>query len=143
MAKVRYNRLIDIFLGITTYSLQNHLRTQVRDIGQIEVDEPYVGLNKLGAQFIIPVQAKGGNDKIGIVQIGQDVRFCAERYPQLICRPVAVQFKEENVIVMFLLDLQDEELRVVEERHYKLVPNIDITDAELERATRDQEDSRS
>ena len=27
LAKVRYNRLIDIFLGLTTYSLQNHLRT--------------------------------------------------------------------------------------------------------------------
>ncbi|HAC65639.1 MAG TPA: endonuclease, partial [Cyanothece sp. UBA12306] len=27
LTKVRYNRLIDIFLGLTTYSLQNHLRT--------------------------------------------------------------------------------------------------------------------
>ena len=26
-AIVRYNRLIDIFLGVTCYSLQNHLRT--------------------------------------------------------------------------------------------------------------------
>lgn len=29
LTKVRYNRLIDIFLGITAYSLQNHLRTTV------------------------------------------------------------------------------------------------------------------
>ena len=34
LAKVRYNRLIDIFLGIATYSLQNHLRTTVAGIGQ-------------------------------------------------------------------------------------------------------------
>src|SRR5271157_4057421 len=27
LAKVRYTRLIDTFLGITAYSLQNHLRT--------------------------------------------------------------------------------------------------------------------
>lgn len=39
LAIVRYNRLIDIFLGLTTYSLQNHLRTTVKGIGQIEVDE--------------------------------------------------------------------------------------------------------
>jgi len=26
--EVRYNRLIDLFLGITAYSLQNHLRTK-------------------------------------------------------------------------------------------------------------------
>ncbi len=44
LAKVRYNRLIDIFLGIATYSLQNHLQTFVKDMGQIEVDEVYVGV---------------------------------------------------------------------------------------------------
>jgi hypothetical protein len=32
LAKVRYNRIIDIFLGLTTFSLQNHLRTSVRNI---------------------------------------------------------------------------------------------------------------
>lgn len=29
LAKVRYNRLVDVFLGITGYSLQSHLRTNV------------------------------------------------------------------------------------------------------------------
>ena len=57
LAIVRYNRLIDIFLGITCYSLQNHLRTTVTGIGQIETDEIYVGIDKAGNQFIIPVQA--------------------------------------------------------------------------------------
>ena len=33
LAKVRYNRLIDIFLGIASYSLQNHLLTFVKDMG--------------------------------------------------------------------------------------------------------------
>lgn len=41
LAIVRYNRLIDTFLGLTTYSLQNHLRTTVQGIGQIEIDELY------------------------------------------------------------------------------------------------------
>ena len=31
LARVRYNRLIDIFLGISCYSLQNHLRTTVKE----------------------------------------------------------------------------------------------------------------
>ena len=38
LAKVRYNRLIDLFLGIACYSLQNHLRTAVRGMGQVETD---------------------------------------------------------------------------------------------------------
>ena len=63
LAIVRYNRLIDTFLGLTTYSLQNHLRTTVRGIGQIEIDELYVGLDKHGCHYIIPVQAKGGRTR--------------------------------------------------------------------------------
>lgn len=46
LAIVRYNRLVDTFLGLTTYSLQNHLRTTVKGMGQIEIDELYVGLDK-------------------------------------------------------------------------------------------------
>lgn len=73
LAKVRYNRLVDVFLGITTFSLQNHLRTTVTGIGQIEIDEIYVGIDKHGRQFVVPVQAKGGNDRHAVVQTQQDI----------------------------------------------------------------------
>ena len=46
LAKLRYNRLIDIFTGVTCYSIQNHLRTTVQDIGQVETDEIYEGLDR-------------------------------------------------------------------------------------------------
>lgn len=68
LAKVRYNRLLDIFTGVTCYSLQNHLRTTVPNMGQIETDELYVGVDKRGVHYVLPVQAKGGKDKLGIVQ---------------------------------------------------------------------------
>lgn len=51
LAIMRYNRLIDTFLGLTTYSLQNHLRTSVKDIGQIEIDELYFGLDRDGCHL--------------------------------------------------------------------------------------------
>src|SRR5579862_1502959 len=57
LAKIRYNRLIDIFLGIVAYSLQNHLRTNIENYGQIEIDELYVGVDSRGVQYIVPVQA--------------------------------------------------------------------------------------
>lgn len=34
LARVRYNRLIDIFTGVVCYSLQSHLRTTVKGMGQ-------------------------------------------------------------------------------------------------------------
>ena len=122
LAIVRYNRLIDTFLGLTTYSLQNHLRTTVKGVGQIEIDELYIGLDKYGCHYVIPVQAKGGKDQIGVVQTGQDIAFAAEKFPDMRCRPVAAQFMNEGVIALFELTLDDGQVKVVEERHYRLVP---------------------
>jgi len=122
LAIVRYNRLIDTFLSLTTYSLQNHLRTTVRGVGQIEIDELYIGLDKRGCHYVIPVQAKGGNDQIGIVQTTQDVRFVEQKFPGMRCRAIAAQFMTNNVVALFELTLQDDEIKVSEERHYRLVP---------------------
>jgi len=126
LAKVRYNRLIDIFLGLTTYSLQNHLRTQVKGMGQIEIDEIYVGLNRNGAHFVIPVQAKGGSDKLSPVQTAQDISCCEAKFPDLICRPVSAQFMADNVIALFELTVEGGRVLIVEERHYCLVPSDQI-----------------
>lgn len=131
LAKVRYNRLIDIFLGITASSLQNHLRTTVKDIGQIEIDELYVGVDRSGCQYVIPVQAKGGKDKHGRQQTEQDMACCAEKFPDLISRPVSAQFITRNKIAMFELAMQDGEIRVVSEEHYELTPAAAITTGDL------------
>jgi len=126
LAIVRYNRLIDTFLGLTTYSLQNHLRTTVTGIGQIEIDELYIGLDKRGCHYVIPVQAKGGKDQIGVVQTTQDIRYATQNFPGLRCRPIAAQFMEEWIVALFELTLQGDEVKVLEERHYRLVPASEL-----------------
>lgn len=120
LAIVRYNRLIDTFLGLTTFSLQSHLRTTVSGV-QIEIDELYVGLDGHGCHYVIPVQAKGGSDQIGVVQTAQDIKFAAAVFPGLKCRPIAAQFMEEGIIAMFELVLDGDNVKVAEERHYRLV----------------------
>ena len=122
LAIVRYNRLIDTFLSLTTYSLQNHLRTTVKGVGQIEIDELYIGLDQRGRHYVIPVQAKGGKDQIGLVQTAQDIRFVDEKFPGLRCRAIAVQFMDGMTVALFELTLLDGVIKVVEERHYRLVP---------------------
>ena len=134
LAKVRYNRLIDLFLGVVAYSLQSHFRTSVNDLGQIETDELYVGVRNSGQQFIIPVQAKGGTDRIGAVQAEQDLALCRDVFPELTPRPVAVQFvrdEEGEVIVMFELQLRGDEILIVDERHYRLVASDAISSEDL------------
>ncbi len=135
LAKLRYNRLIDIFLGIAAYSLQSHMRTTAKSLGgsQIEIDEVYVGVNKIGQQFIVPVQAKGGSDQLGGPQMRQDIAWSRERFPNLICRVVCAQFiNNGETIALFELTEQNGDLKVVEEKHYRLVPANSITDKELQ-----------
>lgn len=132
LALVRYNRLLDIFLGLTTYSLQNHLRTTVKGIGQVEVDEVYVGLDRFGVQYILPVQAKGGTDEIGLTQIEQDLGVCEEKWPHMEARAIAVQFMDDDKIAMFELGLQDSQVAVIREAHYRLVSYSEITDEDRE-----------
>ncbi|TBZ79675.1 endonuclease [Rhizobium leguminosarum bv. viciae] len=133
LAKVRYNRLIDIFLGITAYSLQNHLRTKIANYGQIEIDELYVGVDSKGAQYIVPVQAKGGSDKLGVIQTIQDATFCRtqERYRHCTPRTVSAQFMGDDVIAMFELTFDGDDVSIVDEKHYKLVPGSHISPADL------------
>jgi hypothetical protein len=131
LARLRYNRLIDIFTGVTCYSLQNHLRTTVPDIGQIEIDEVYVGVDRRGAHYVFPVQAKGGRDRLSIVQIEQDFALCKHKFPGLICRPIAAQFIEGELIALFDFEDSDKGLVVATERHYRLVLPDKVSDDEL------------
>jgi len=131
LAKLRYNRLIDIFTGVTCYSLQNHLRTSVPDLGQVETDEVYIGIDRRGAHFVFPVQAKGGTDTISVVQIEQDFALCARKFPAAICRPIAAQFMSDEVIALFEFELGEEGVAVTSERHYRLVPSDALSIEEL------------
>ena len=134
LAKIRYNRLVDVFLGIAASSLQNHLRTRIENYGQIEIDELYVGVDSRGAQYIVPVQAKGGRDRIGVIQTIQDTIFCksGDRYRHCIPRPVSAQFMPDDTIAMFELMFDGNDVHIVQERHYRLSNADDIGPSDLE-----------
>jgi DNA modification methylase len=138
LAILRYNRLIDIFLGITCYPLQSHLRTTVPGMGQVETDEIYIGINKKGTQFAVPVQAKGNTDELGIVQIEQDFEICRTKFPNLICRSVAAQFIDRDLIALFELERSNGEITIKEEKHYHIVPNDCLSDAEVNQYSQEQ-----
>jgi len=131
LARLRYNRLVDIFTGVTCYSLQNHLRTTVPDMGQVETDELYVGVDKKGSHYIFPIQAKGGTDKPNVVQMEQDFAVCAHKFPGLICRPIGAQFMEGGVIALFEFEQSNGTVSISSEKHYKLVPPEEVTEADL------------
>ncbi len=142
LTRVRYNRLVDLFTGLTCYSIQNHLRTTVEGVGQIEVDEIYFGVSRRGAHYAIPCQAKSPGDRFGIVQVMQDAALCALKYPNAICKPIALQFTGENDVAILEFVVREDgdlmKLAVVDERHYRLVPRSELSAAELARMRREE-----
>ena len=128
LAKVRYNRLVDIFTGITSESLQNHYRTQIEEYGQIEVDEMYVGVDKNGRQYFMPLEAKAKTGDLSIIQIGQNIACGKKQFPKLILKPLGAKFLADDSIAMFSFNAADnwDEIQKVDEQRYKLVPSDQI-----------------
>ncbi len=93
LARIRYNRLVDIFMGLTTYHLQGHYRTTVPRIGQVEVDDLYIGIDTNGQGFSLPVEAKAASpkDQLGVVQITQIVGFARNNFKDLPIRPIGIK----------------------------------------------------
>ncbi len=140
LARVRYNRLLDVFTGLACYPLQSHLRTSITisnaidgtpSSSQVETDDLYVGLDKHGAHHILPVQAKGGSDALSVIQVWQDFRVAEQKFPALIARPVAAQFLEDGVIALFEFEETNDQITIIREHHYNLVPPEELDPAEL------------
>jgi hypothetical protein len=131
LARLRYNRLIDLFSGVTCYSLQSHLRTSVKELGGVETDELYVGIDRQGVHYVFPIQAKGGRDKLSVVQVEQDIALCAEKFSMLVCRPLAAQFMTGDIIALFEFQTAGEDLSIRDERHYRLVSPDELSPEEL------------
>lgn len=125
LAKVRYNRLIDAFLGIATFHLQGHFRTFLKGIGQVEIDDLYVGIDKEGKEYVIPISAKGSDlrEKVGVTQIADLINFGKQNFSGLILKPVAIKEWQDGSIFVLLFNTVDDvgEIRTVSYRRYKLV----------------------
>ena len=141
LARVRYNRLLDIFTGMACFSLQNHLRTSIEVQGssgakwskaQVETDELYVGIDRHGSHHILPVQAKGGTDRLSIIQIWQDFRVAEQKFGSLTARPIATQFLDDKSITLFEFLESGSQISIARERHYSLVLPENLTDQDLE-----------
>jgi hypothetical protein len=101
-------------------------------MGQVETDEVYIGVDRRGAHYIFPVQAKGGSDKLSIVQIEQDFALCAAKFPLLICRPIAAQFMRNGAIALFEFEQVDGNVAILGERHYRLVEPDEVSTGDIE-----------
>jgi hypothetical protein len=128
LAKVRYNRLLDIFLKIACYHLQNHWKTSIKNKGGCEIDDLYVGLSFSGKQFVIPVEAKCRGERLHKGQIMQMIDFARARYGGLILRPIGIQEMKDGSLTFleFTPAERPDAIEIREIRKYKLVPMAEV-----------------
>jgi len=66
----------------------------------------------------------------------QDIEFCKVRYPKAICKSIALQFLSSHEVAILELTIDEFDnkyhLSVIDEKHYKLVNQEDISDIELQ-----------
>ena len=68
---------------------------------------------------------------LAVVQTKQDIQCCAEKFPDLICRAISTQFMADDLIALFELTVEADQVKVVDERHYRLVPADEISVEDL------------
>lgn len=121
LAQVRYNRLIDIFTGLTAYHLQSHFRTTVEELGQVEIDDLYIGVDTDGNGYVLPVEAKSESpkDRLGVIQITQMVKFARQNFEGLPIRPIGIKAMPADGSLMFFEFTVEEDPDQVETRRIK------------------------
>jgi hypothetical protein len=119
LARIRYNRLVDTFTSLTAYHIQGHFRTTVDGVGQIEIDDLYIGIDTDGRGFVLPIEAKGGSpkDQLGVMQITQMVKFARQYFSELTIRPIGVKVMPDGSYMFLEFNANDEPDLVATKRY--------------------------
>jgi hypothetical protein len=101
LSRLRHSQVIAHATGLVVEHLQSHVRSGTPS-GQVEVDDLYVGTDRTGRQYAVPVEAKGVSGNISLVQVEQGADFCLYRMPELACVPLGAKLGADGSIYVFL-----------------------------------------
>ncbi len=124
LAKVRFNRLIDMFFSVTAFSIGSRVDSTMPEGTQFQTDEVYLAVTGTGQEFVVPVQACGRGKHLSLDRTREMFRFCRLSFPELTPRPVGITVRQVNSAeVIAIIELVEEvgEIKVFNEKHYRLV----------------------
>ena len=126
LARVRYNRLVDTFVSLTAYQLQGHFRTTVQNLGQVEIDDLYLGVDEDGHWYALPIEAKVGDERLGIAQIRALTLFAKEQFPDLKVRPLGIKLLSDGTLLFIEFNSQTgfDTIAVRRYKRYELVREV-------------------
>ena len=122
---VLYNRLVDIFTGLTCFHIQNHYRSFVTGMGEVELDALYVGVDKTGMLSVIPIEAKSQaeSEMIGRIQVSQMAKLVRQDFADLRRRVLAIKILADGTIAVVEFDdnTEPDELGIVSVSRFRLI----------------------
>ena len=125
LTRILYNRLVDIFTSLTCFHIQNHYRSFVTGMGEVEIDALYVGVDKTGVLVVVPIEAKsqGDTEMLGRVQMSQMAKLVRQDFSALGRRVLAVKAMPDGTIAMVEFDDQEEpdDLGIVSVGRFRLI----------------------
>jgi hypothetical protein len=128
LTRVLYNRLVDIFTGLTCFHIQNHYRSFVTGLGEVELDALYVGVDKTGTLFVLPIEAKSQaeTEMIGRIQVSQMAKLVHQDFPKLRRRILAVKaLADETIAVVEFDDHQEpDDFGIVSVSRFRLIRRV-------------------
>jgi hypothetical protein len=103
LSRILYNRLIDIYIGMSCWLAQNHYRSQIAvqfGSAEVEVDALYAGVDSQGHQHAIGIEAKSHakSEMINRIQLSNMARMLRERFPEAIPIILAVKMLQDGDI---------------------------------------------
>ena len=129
LTRVLYNRLIDISTGLTCFHIQNHYRSFVTDLGEVELDALYVGVDRTGLLHILPVEAKSRaeSEMVGRIQVSQMAKLVRQDFPDLRRRIIAVKDLADGTIGIVEFDDHEDpdDLGIVSVSRFRLIRHGD------------------
>jgi len=125
LTRILYNRLADIFTGLTCFHIQNHYRSFVEEMGEVELDAIYVGVDRGGTLFVIPIEAKSQaeNEMIGRIQVSHLVKLVRQDFGKLQRRIIAIKALQDGTIAMVEFNDQEDpdDLKILTVGRYRLI----------------------
>lgn len=125
LTRVLYNRLVDIFTGLTCFHIQNHYRSFVTGMGEVELDALYVGVDKTGTLFVLPIEAKSQaeSEMIGRIQVSQMAKLVRQDFAELRRRILAIKAIADGTIAMVEFDdqIEPDDLSIISVGRFRLI----------------------
>ena len=122
---VLYNRLVDIFTGLTCFHIQNHYRSFVTGMGEVELDALYVGVDKTGTLSVIPIEAKSQaeSEMIGRIQVSQMAKLVRQDFADLRRRILTVKALMDGTIAIAEFDdhTEPDDIGIVSVSRFQLI----------------------